>query len=314
MKYLVRKILTLVIILCAVSIITFGVFQILPGDPVLIMLGVDADPAQADLLREQLGLNAPIMTRYLDWISGFVQGDLGISYKYSLPVAGLLIQRIQPTVILALYAITITVVVGVPLGIWLARNDSKWYANIVSGLSQLGLSIPAFWFGIVLILILAVNLGIMPSGGYTEWQENPVQCLVSLTLPAISLSFATTATVIRYLKNTLLDNINMDYVRTAMAKGLTHKAVVYKHVLRNALIPVITMLAMLVTDILAGSIITESVFSIPGLGSLMTASISSRDFPLLQSAVMYVAAIVVIINTLVDILYGVIDPRIRQSR
>lgn len=311
MKYFIKKLVTLVITLFFVSIITFGVFQILPGDPVLIMLGVDADPAQAEQLRQQLGLNDPLISRYFNWVGGFVKGDLGTSYKYSLPVSDLIKQRIQPTVILAIFSILITIVIGVPVGIWLARHSDKVFPNIISGLTQLGLSIPGFWIGIILILIFAVNLGIMPSGGYTPWEANPGKCLKTLTLPAIALSFGTTATIIRYLKNTLLDNINMDYVRTARSKGLTEKAIVYKHVLRNALIPVITMLAMLVTDILAGSIIMETVFSIPGLGSLMTTSISSRDFPLLQSAVMYVAAIVVIINTIVDILYGIIDPRIR---
>lgn len=311
MKYFIKKICILIATLFIVSIITFGVFQILPGDPVLVMLGVDADPAQAEQLREELGLNDPLPQRYFDWVSGLFKGDLGTSYKYSLPVSDLLSNRIQPTVILATLAILITIIIGLPVGIWIARRSNKWYANIVAGFSQLGLSIPSFWFGVILILIFAVNLGVMPSGGYVQWSTNPIQCIRSLILPAVAISFGTTATIIRYLKTTLLDNINMDYVRTAKSKGLTDKSVVYKHVLRNALIPVITMLAMLVTDILAGSIIIETVFSLPGLGSLMTTSISSRDFPLLQSAVMYVAAIVVIINTFVDILYGIIDPRIR---
>lgn len=311
MKYFIKKICILIATLFIVSIITFGVFQILPGDPVLVMLGVDADPAQAEQLREELGLNDPLPQRYFDWVSGLFKGDLGTSYKYSLPVSDLLSNRIQPTVILATLAILITIIIGLPVGIWIARRSNKWYANIVAGFSQLGLSIPSFWFGVILILIFAVNLGVMPSGGYVQWDTNPIFCIRSLILPAIAISFGTTATIIRYLKTTLLDNINMDYVRTAKSKGLTDKSVVYKHVLRNALIPVITMLAMLVTDILAGSIIIETVFSLPGLGSLMTTSISSRDFPLLQSAVMYVAAIVVIINTFVDILYGIIDPRIR---
>lgn len=311
MKYFIKKIIILIVTLFLVSIVTFGVFQILPGDPVLVMLGVDADPAQAEQLREQLGLNNPLLQRYGDWIVGLMHGNLGTSYKYSLPVMDLLKDRIQPTVILTIMAILITIAVGLPVGIWVARYSAKWYANLVSGISQLGLSIPSFWYGILLILIFAVRFNVLPSGGYTTWAEDPVECIRSLLLPSIALSFGTTATIIRYLKNTLLDNINMDYVRTAKSKGLTEKEVVYKHVLRNALIPVITMLAMLITDILAGSIIIETVFSLPGLGSLMTTSISSRDFPLLQSAVMYVAMIVVALNTIVDILYGVIDPRIR---
>ena len=313
MKYLIKKICTLVITLFIVSIITFSVFQILPGDPVLVMLGVDANPAQAEQLREELGMNESLATRYAEWVQGFIKGDLGVSYKYSLPVSDLLVARIQPTVILTALVIIITIVVGLPLGIWLARHSKKWYTAVISGFSQLGLSIPSFWVGILLILVFAVKLKILPSGNYVQWEDDAVGCLKSLILPAIALSFGTTATIVRYLKNTLLDNVGMDYVRTAKSKGLSNKTIIYKHVLRNALIPVITMLAMLITEILAGSIIIETVFSLPGLGSLITTSINSRDFPLLQSAVMYVAAIVVVINALVDILYGVIDPRIRAK-
>ena len=291
MKYYLKKLAVLFVTLFMVSLITFGVFQILPGDPVLVMLGVDADPAQADILREKLGLTAPLPVRYLQWVTGLLHGDMGTSYKYSRPVSMVLAQRIQPTVILALLTITITVLVGIPLGIRLARDASRWYSGFLSGLTQLGLAIPAFWFGILLILIFAVHL--------------------NLILPAVALSFGTTATVVRYLRNTLLDQMSKDYVRTARSKGLKERTVIYRHVLRNALIPVLTIMAMLVTDILAGSIIIETVFSIPGLGSIITASITSRDFPLLQSTVMYIAALVVIINTAVDILYSVIDPRIR---
>ena len=311
MKYYLKKLAVLFVTLFMVSLITFGVFQILPGDPVLVMLGVDADPAQADILREKLGLTAPLPVRYLQWVTGLLHGDMGTSYKYSRPVSMVLAQRIQPTVILALLTITITVVVGIPLGIRLARDASRWYSGFLSGLTQLGLAIPAFWFGILLILIFAVHLNLIPAGGYVRWEKSPAQCIESLILPAVALSFGTTATVVRYLRNTLLDQMSKDYVRTARSKGLKERTVIYRHVLRNALIPVLTIMAMLVTDILAGSIIIETVFSIPGLGSIITASITSRDFPLLQSTVMYIAALVVIINTAVDILYSVIDPRIR---
>ena len=289
MKYYLKKLAVLFVTLFMVSLITFGVFQILPGDPVLVMLGVDADPAQADILREKLGLTAPLPVRYLQWVTGLLHGDMGTSYKYSRPVSMVLAQRIQPTVILALLTITITVLVGIPLGIRLARDASRWYSGFLSGLTQLGLAIPAFWFGILLILIFAVHLNLIPAGGYVRWEKSPAQCIESL----------------------LLDQMSKDYVRTARSKGLKERTVIYRHVLRNALIPVLTIMAMLVTDILAGSIIIETVFSIPGLGSIITASITSRDFPLLQSTVMYIAALVVIINTAVDILYSIIDPRIR---
>lgn len=314
MKYILKKTGILIITLILVSIITFGVFQILPGDPVLVMLGVDADPAKVEVLRGQLGLDAPLPLRYLNWVIGLLHGDMGRSYKYARPVKDILMQRIEPTVILACLTILITAFIGIPLGIFLAKSAKKWYGAVISGVSQLGLSIPGFWFGIILILVFAVYLGVLPSGGYVKWEKDPVACIQSLLLPACSLSFGTTATVIRYLRNTLLDQMDMDYVRTARSKGLAERRVIYGHVLKNALIPVLTIFAMLVTDILSGSIIIETVFQIPGLGSVITASITSRDFPLLQSTVMYIAALVVIINTVVDLLYAAIDPRIRIGR
>lgn len=314
MKYFLKKTGILILTLMLVSIITFGIFQILPGDPVLVMLGVDADPAKAEVLRGQLGLNDPLPLRYINWVTGLLHGDMGRSYKYARPVKDILMQRIEPTFILAMMTILITAVVGVPLGIFLAKSANKWYGSLISGVTQIGLSIPGFWFGIILILIFAVHLDVLPSGGYVKWDKSAADCIKSLLLPSIALAFGTTATVIRYLRNTLLDQIDMDYVRTARSKGLSERKVIYIHVLKNALIPVLTIFAMLVTDILSGSIIIETVFQIPGLGSVITASITSRDFPLIQSTVMYIAALVVIINTVVDLLYAVIDPRIRIGR
>lgn len=314
MRYFLRKTGILVITLVLVSIITFGMFQILPGDPVQVMLGIDAEPAKIEALREQLGLNAPLPTRYVNWVIGLLHGDMGRSYKYARPVSDVLIQRIEPTAMLALMTLLITVLVGIPLGIFLARNAKKWFGGLISGAAQLGLAIPSFWVGIVLILIFAVKLNILPSGNYVTWSKSPSGCIRSLLLPSIALSFGTVATVTRYLRNTLLDQMSMDYVRTARSKGLKEFTVVFRHVLKNALIPVLTIFAMMVTDILSGSIIIETVFHIPGLGSVITASITSRDLPLIQSTVMYIAALVVVINTVVDLLYAVIDPRIRISR
>lgn len=314
MRYFLRKTGILVITLVLVSIITFGMFQILPGDPVQVMLGIDAEPAKIEALREQLGLNAPLPTRYVNWVIGLLHGDMGRSYKYARPVSDVLLQRIEPTAMLALMTLLITVLVGIPLGIFLARSAKKWYGGLISGAAQLGLAIPSFWVGIVLVLVFAVKLNILPSGNYVTWAKSPSGCIRSLLLPSIALSFGTVATVTRYLRNTLLDQMSMDYVRTARSKGLKEFTVVFRHVLKNALIPVLTIFAMIVTDILSGSIIIETVFHIPGLGSVITASITSRDLPLIQSTVMYIAALVVVINTVVDLLYAVIDPRIRISR
>lgn len=314
MRYALRKAVTFVVTLFLASLLTFGVFQILPGNPVDIILGVDADPLQVEALTKELGLDLPMGQRYLNWITGALRGDLGNSVRYQVPVGELLSDSLPVTFSLALLSITLTVLFVVPVSIYLAKNNRKKSAVFLSALTQLGVSIPSFWVGILLILIFSVSLGLLPSGDYIPFSEDPAGCLRSLLLPSCAIAIGTSATVIRYLKNTILDEMGADYVRTARSKGMTQNRVLYGHVLKNAMLPALTILGMLIVDVLGGSVIVENVFNLPGIGRLLTSGVGNRDFPLVQGIVFYLAVTVLVVNLIIDLLYTVIDPRIRLDR
>ncbi|GAA3411511.1 ABC transporter permease [Paenibacillus hodogayensis] len=314
MRYYIRKLATLASTVLLVSVITFLVFQILPGDPAQIVLGVDADPHQLAELRKTMGLERPAGERYLSWIKDTTTGDLGESLRYHRPVKSIVSERLPVTVSLALISVGLTLLLGVPLGIYIARKDGKFSALLLSMFTQLGLAVPSFWLAFILILLFSVTFRWFPTYGYVPWSEDPVRAFQSLFLPSLALAIPGIAVVIRYLRNTLLDQSRMDYVRTARSKGLRENIVMYRHILRNSLIPVLTIVGLLIADTLGGSIVVENVFALPGLGNLLITSIGTRDLPLLQTMVLYIAVIVVCINFIVDILYMVIDPRIRLKR
>lgn len=311
MGYYCRKIGGLLITLVLVSLITFGVFQVLPGNPAYIILGVDADPLQIEALEQSMGLDQPLFQRYFNWIQGLFLGDLGTSFRYRQPVAQLISDGLEVTGSLAVMTIFLTVLIGIPSGIWLAGHSNKKYSVGLSMLSQISLSIPAFCMGIFLINLFSVRLNWFPSIEYISWRDNLAGCIRSLFLPSLSLALGTSAVLIRYVKVSITNQQKQDYVRTAYSKGLRKHRVMYGHVVRNSLIPVITIMGMLTADILGGSIITENVFSLPGIGRLISVSIASRDLPLLQGLVLYLAVIVVLCNFAVDFIYSVADPRIR---
>lgn len=297
--------------LFVISLLTFGVFQILPGNPVDVILGVDADPLQAQALEKQLGLDLPLGERYVNWIGDLFRGDLGDSIRYQVPVGDLLKSSLPVTISLTVFSLLITVVTVIPIAIFLAKNNNKKSALCLSFLTQIGVAVPSFWLGILLIMLFAVTLQILPSGDFIPFSEDPLGCIRSLILPSVAIAIGTSAVVIRYLKNTLLDQMNLDYVRTARSKGATQKRVLYGHVLKNALLPTITILGMTVVDVLGGSIIVENVFNLPGIGHLITSGVGNRDFPLVQGLVFYLAFMVIVINLVVDLLYMAVDPRIR---
>lgn len=291
----------------------FFVFQLLPGNPAQIILGMDADPGQVAQLEKELGLDRPPHERYIDWLLGVFGGDLGESLRYQLPVSEILADRIPVTFSLAILSLMITILIGVPLGIFIAKADGKISSVLLNILTQLGISVPSFWFGFILILIFGVKLGWFPTYGYVPWSEDFLGALKSFFLPAFAIAIGNIAVIVRYLRNTILDQVKMDYVRTARVKGLGARKIMYGHVLRNSLIPVLTIMGLIIADTIGGSIIIENVFSLPGLGNLLIQSISSRDFPLVQSMVLYIAVFVLLINFIVDLLYKIIDPRIRQK-
>ncbi|MEG0579600.1 MAG: ABC transporter permease, partial [Niameybacter sp.] len=248
----------------------------------------------------------------IDWMMNTLQGNLGESIRFHMPVSDLLLARIPVTGSLALMSLTLTVLIGLPVGLFIVHHD-QYTGKVVSILSQLGIAIPSFWMGILLVLLFSVTLGAFPSGGYVAFTDNPMGWLGSLFLPSLSIALGTSAVLIRYLKTAMLDEMPKLYVQTARGKGLSERTVLTQHVFKNALIPTVTILGMLVIDILGGSIITENVFNLPGLGNLIITAINSRDLPLIQALVLYLGIIVVVFNFIVDILYSIIDPRIRVA-
>ncbi len=313
MAYYVRKTMGFLVTLLLVSLAAFAVFQILPGDPAAVILGVDADPVQVEQLREAMGADKPLTQRFVNWIAGVLRGDLGTSYRYHQPVAGLISNGLSVTLSLSLLSLFFTALIGLPVGIWLARHGKKAYAAPISFLSQLGLSVPAFCVSIGLISLFSVKLKWLPSLGYVSWGQSPIGCIKSLLLPAIAISFGTSAVLIRYVRASVTRQEKEDYVRTAKSKGVPEGMVLRRHVLRNSLIPVLTIFGMIVADVLGGSIIIENVFSLPGIGKLISTSIATRDLPLIQGLTLYLAGIVVLCNFGVDLLYSAIDPRIRMK-
>lgn len=309
--FLLRRIGTTVLTLFIISIIIFSVFHIIPGDPVLIILGIEADAESIENLREELGLDQPLMTRYVSWVSHALRGDLGTSIRLGQPVSQLIIQRLPVTGALAVMAILFAILISFPLGIYAAlhRRELRDYGTMI--FAQLGISIPSFWAGIMLMLFFAVRLRWFSPGGFTPWTESIGLAIKSLLLPAIALGLQRAAILTRMVRSSMLESLNQDYMNTARSKGLSERVVIYKHGLKNGMIPVLTVLGLHLAGLIAGSIVIEEVFTLPGVGRLLLMAISSRDFPLVQSLVLFIAIVVVIINFLVDLLYALFDPRIK---
>ncbi|HEX6958922.1 MAG TPA: ABC transporter permease [Ferrovibrio sp.] len=309
--FLLKRLGTLIATLIATSIIVFLVLEVLPGDPALLVLGIDADETQLAAFRHQYGLDQPMLERYLHWATHLLTGDFGISYAYKTPVWPLIAERLALTYPLAVLAMILTVALALGLGVFAASRHGRPADAVVMGISQLGLSIPNFWLGLLLILLFAVNLGWLSAGGFPGWQAGVGKALQSLILPSIALAAVQAAILTRITRSSMLDMLREDFVRTARAKGLSRNAVLWRHVLRNALIPVVTVIGLQFGNLLAGAIVVEQVFSLPGLGRLVFQAISNRDIEVVKAAVMLLAATVVIVNFCVDVLYAVIDPRLK---
>jgi peptide/nickel transport system permease protein len=296
-----------------VSFITFAVFQILPGDPIRTMLGTEADEVQVETLRKELGLDQPLYVQYFDWAKGLVTGDLGESIRFSMPVKELLMDRLPVTISLAVITLLIVIIVAIPLGIFVAKRQNKMSDVVFSSITQVGMAIPSFWLGMLLILYLGMNFSFFSISGYVPWTESIAGALGAILLPALTIAIPQIAVKFRYVRNAILEQLRLDYVRTIRSKGITEKFVMYKHVLRNSMIPILTIFGLITAEVVAGTIIVEQVFALPGIGQLLITSIGYRDFPLVQGIVMYITFAVVFINFLVDILYSVLDPRIRLN-
>ena len=318
MKYMLKKITTLIITLLLVSVVTFVAFSVIPGDPALAKLGTYATPERVEALREEMGLNKSLPERYVDWLSGAVRGDFGESYQYAgTPVSELINQRLQVTAILAVMAFIIILVISIPMGIVSARKEGTWIDVFINLFTQVTMAIPAFFLGMILTYFFGLTFKFFQPGKFVmlTWplEENLGSCIRYLIFPAIAIAIPKIAMVVKFLRNSVLSEVKKDYVRTAYSKGNRTKKVLYIHVFQNALIPVITFIAMVAAEILAGSIVVEQVFSVTGMGRLLVTAISNRDYPIVQAVVLYITVIVIIINFIVDILYQFVDPRVRTE-
>jgi peptide/nickel transport system permease protein len=311
--FLLRRTVGFVLTLFAVSIVVFAVMNVLPGDPALTILGIEASDEALAALREQLGLNAPLHERYLAWVGGALRGDFGLSHSFRVPVAELIVERLPLTVSLALAGMAVTVVLALAMGIGAAANHRKPGDWGVMFLSQIGIALPSFWLSILLVLLFAVHLRWLPPGGFPGWSD-PVAAMRSLVLPTAALALVQAAVLARVTRSSALEVMRLDYVRTARAMGYGRQRVLWRHILPNALVPIVTIVGLQFASLVTGTIVIENVFYLPGLGRLIFQSISNRDLPTVQALVMMFAAIVVTVNFLVDVLYVLIDPRLKARR
>ncbi len=310
MKYIIKRIGIMLLTLFFVSLIIFFVFSIIPGDGVLTSLGLDATPEQVESMRESLGLNDPAPVRYINWLTGLFKGDLGTSIKYRQSVSSLLADKFVVTLWLAILSFVFIVCISIPLGILIARYADRAFGRVMHLLMQIIMAVPPFFTGILMVLVFGLILKWFTPYSYVAPSENFGTFLSCLIPAALAIAIPKIATVVRFLRSSVLAEEQKDYVRTAYSKGAGETRVYFGHILKNALIPVVTILGMTLAETMAGSIVIEQVFNLPGLGRFLVSSIGSRDFPVVSIIMLYMAAIVIIINNLVDILYHVVDPRV----
>jgi peptide/nickel transport system permease protein len=311
--YLVRRLLAVIPVMAVVVTVVFLLIHLIPGDPVSVMLGPEASPAQIEATRRSLGLDRPIHEQLLGFYARVLRGDLGQSYFLDRPVTTAIMERAEPTLMLMACALLVAVVIGVPSGVVAAAHrGSVWDRTLMLG-SLLGVCVPGFWLSLNFIYLFAVRLGWLPAAGYASVLTDPVAALRYMVLPAVSLGFNQSALIARISRSCMLEALQQDYVRTARAKGLPDRAVTYAHAFRNALVPVVTVIGVTTAVLIGGAVVTEIVFNIPGLGRLVISAILRRDYPVVQGVVLVTAAVYVLINLAVDVLYAFIDPRIRYD-
>jgi len=312
LRYAATRLVSLLLSLLAASVVIFAVIEVIPGDPASFMLGLNAEPDTVAALRDQLGLNGSVFLRYVHWIGGILTGDFGTSYTYRVPVSELILARVWVSLPLAIYALILSTAIAFPVGLLAAARRGKASDISVMGITQLGIAIPNFWFAMLLVLVFAIKLMWFPSGGFPGWQAGAFAALKSLTLPAIALALPQASILARVMRSAVLDTLDQDYIRTARAKGLTRRQAITRHALRNAMIPVLTIIGMQFSFLLAGAIIIENVFFLPGLGRLIFQGITQRDLIVVESVVMLLVFAVILVTFLVDIAYAAVDPRLRR--
>ncbi len=313
MKYIAKKAVAMLVTLLVISILAFLAFEVLPGDPTTKMLGTEWTAERADALRAELGLDVPLPLRYLRWLGGFFGGDLGVSYSYSQPVSTLLAGKLGITAMLSLIAFLLVILIAIPLALLLARKEGSFLDRAFSAITQVTMSIPPFFIGIIFTSVFGLALRLFVAGNFVSAEENFWGFLGYLFFPALSIALPKSAMTVKLLRSSILGELDEDYVRTAYSRGHSRKSALRYHVLRNSIIPVITFLAVTIADIVAGSIIVEQVFIVPGLGRLLLLSISNRDYPVVLSIIMIISALVIFVNFLADVAYQLVDPRIRRQ-
>lgn len=312
-SYVVRRTITFVLTIWLAASLSFMTLLVLPGNPAQIMLGVDANPTTLAALEQRLGLDEPAAVRYGRWLADVIRFDLGTSHVYHLPVTQLVGERLQVTLPLAVFALVLATAIGLPMGLYAAYRRGSIADLAATAFAQIGIATPSFWLGIFLILIFAVRLHWLPAGGFTSWASDPAAAVRALLLPAVALGTARAASLTRIVRAAGLEVLGEDYVRTARAKGAPESRVVHRHVLRNALITISTVIAVELGQLLAGAVIIEQVFALPGLGNLALTAVNNRDLPLTQGVVIVIAGTIVFMSFVTDVLYAYLDPRIRYS-
>ncbi|MDR5654653.1 ABC transporter permease [Ruixingdingia sedimenti] len=312
LRYAVSRLVSLCLSLIVASIAIFAVIEVIPGDPASFMLGMNASPETVAALRDQLGLNGGVAERYLAWAGGMLRGDFGMSYTYRVPVADLVAARMQVSLPLTIYALVLSTLIAIPVGLWAAARRGRATDVAVMGVTQLGIAVPNFWFAMLLVAVFAIALRWFPSGGFPGWDQGLWPNLRALTLPAVALALPQASILARVMRSAVIETLGQDYIRSARAKGLSPAQAVLRHALRNALIPVLTILGLQFSFLLAGAIIIENVFYLPGLGRLIFQGITQRDLIVVESVVMLLVFAVIVVNFAVDLAYAIVDPRLRR--
>ena len=311
-RYVLFRLVSLFVSLAVASLVIFAAIEVIPGDPAAFMLGLNAEPETVAALRAELGLEGTLPARYVSWVGGMLQGDFGTSYTYRVPVSDLVAARLWVSLPLTVYAMILSTVIAIPVGMLAAARRGRAADLSVMGATQLGIAVPNFWFAMILVLIFAINLKWFGAGGFPGWENGIWPALKALTLPAIALALPQASILARVMRSSMLDTLGQDYIRTARAKGLSERQTAIRHAMRNALIPVMTILGLQFSFLLAGAIIIENVFFLPGLGRLIFQGITQRDLVVVESVVMLLVFSVILITFIVDLTYALIDPRLRR--
>lgn len=310
MRYAGKKILTMCVTLFAVTLFVFLAFHMISGDPVTSMLGTQATPERAEALREELGLNDPVLVQYGRWAAGFLKGDMGTSYSYRMPVSEMILDKLPVTITMTLMAFAWMILISIPVGLYAAKHEGGMTDRIITVVNQIIMAVPPFFAGILITFVFGMIFRLFTPGGYVSYQINIGKFVGYLFFPSLAIALPKAAMAVKLLRSSVISEMKLDYVRTAYSRGNSKRSVLYRHVLKNAMIPVITFLGMALSDMIAGSIIIEQVFGIPGLGRILLTSISNRDYPVVMAVIVCIATLVLVVNMIVDVIYGLVDPRI----